>query len=73
MTASLTVKPRASVAKATPKRRRGTGLSPSGKTVSRRQQRYLFARFGAAARKYTTKGRYAHLPERSRKSRSVPR
>lgn len=27
-------------------------------------QRLLFARFGEAARKFTSGGRYAHLPER---------
>jgi hypothetical protein len=49
-----------------PARRRGTGLSPTGKTVSRAQQRLLFARFGKAAKKYTTRGRYKRLPERKR-------
>jgi hypothetical protein len=39
------------------------GLS-RGKTKSRVQQRFLFWKLGGVARKYTTKGRYRHLPER---------
>jgi len=47
-------------------RRRGSGLSRSGKTVSKAQQRMMFARYGDAARKFTTRGRYRRLPERKR-------
>lgn len=40
------------------------GLSRRNKTVSRAQQRLLFARYGARAREWTARGRYARLPER---------
>lgn len=40
------------------------GLSRRNRTVSRAQQRYLFARYGARARQWTSRGRYARLPER---------
>jgi len=43
---------------------RGSGLSRTGLTLSKAQQRLLFARFGDAAERFTTKGRYSRLPER---------
>ena len=50
----------------TPSSKRGSGLSSSGKALSRAQTRLLFARYGPAARQFTSRGRYATLPERVR-------
>ena len=40
------------------------GLTRHNRTKSRAQQRLLFARYGDAAKKWTSRGRYTQLPER---------
>jgi hypothetical protein len=40
------------------------GLSRTNRTVSRAQQRLLFARYGDAAKAFTSRGRYRRLVER---------
>ena len=49
-----------------PKNPAGRGLSETGKTLSRAQQRLMFARLGPAAKKYTSRGRYKRVDRRRR-------